>query len=297
MIPNPAYIPPMITTPSNHPAQFLEFTVTRPGAAGDNTKVEIVTGSAGSIPRAQWRNNNLIVTLPSDGANISIAELNEIIEAAGLNPQNTLGNWTDPVTGVQTPLNDMARVVVTAFSVPAGMNPEVDTNRTAIAGINATGIGNSPHLVSPGGGQDSFFQAAFSNLGNIMMRGGAYFATQDPSSVEIEVDRDGTIIGNHPVHKMILLGRIDIVEFINPEGLQQVGTSYFVETMASGPAQVKIPQTEADTEVVASALEMSNVDLSQEFSDMIITQRGFQANSRIITVSDSMLEELVNLKR
>ncbi|MBQ9382732.1 MAG: flagellar hook-basal body protein, partial [Ruminiclostridium sp.] len=50
-------------------------------------------------------------------------------------------------------------------------------------------------------------------------------------------------------------------------------------------------------EVVQSALEMSNVDLAQEFSDMIITQRGYQANSRVITVSDTMLEELVNLKR
>jgi flagellar hook protein FlgE len=56
-------------------------------------------------------------------------------------------------------------------------------------------------------------------------------------------------------------------------------------------------RVESETQIISGALEMSNVDLSQEFSDMIITQRGFQANSRIITVSDSMLEELVNLKR
>jgi flagellar hook protein FlgE len=151
--------------------------------------------------------------------------------------------------------------------------------------------------VGMSGGEDSFFQTAFKSLATLQLRGGAYEGPQTPDTAEIFIDRDGVIYGEHPVHGILLLGRVDIVDFVNPEGLQQVGTSYFRESLASGPATVKIPQTESETFVLSGALEMSNVDLSNEFSDMIITQRGFQANSRIITVSDSMLEELVNLKR
>ena len=73
--------------------------------------------------------------------------------------------------------------------------------------------------------------------------------------------------------------------------------SYFSETANSGSANCAIPGEDGTGGIRNSALEMSNVDLAQEFSDMIITQRGYQANSRIITVSDTMLEELVNLKR
>ena len=80
-------------------------------------------------------------------------------------------------------------------------------------------------------------------------------------------------------------------------GLDQIGTSLWRESLASGEAQVKIPGSDGAGNVVSNALEMSNVDLAQEFSDMIITQRGYQANSRVITVSDTMLAELVNLKR
>ena len=93
------------------------------------------------------------------------------------------------------------------------------------------------------------------------------------------------------------MGRIDIVTFENPKGLNQIGTSYWQESLSSGEPRLKIAGQDGAGEIVSGALEMSNVDLSQEMSDMIITQRGFQANSRIITVSDTMLEELVNLKR
>ena len=105
------------------------------------------------------------------------------------------------------------------------------------------------------------------------------------------------IYGIHSVHGIIMLGRIDIVTFDNPNGLEQVGSSYWRETLSSGQPQVNIAGENGSASVVSGALEMSNVDLSQEFSDMIITQRGFQANSRIITTSDTMLEEIVNLKR
>ncbi|HCC02538.1 MAG TPA: flagellar hook-basal body protein, partial [Ruminococcaceae bacterium] len=85
--------------------------------------------------------------------------------------------------------------------------------------------------------------------------------------------------------------------FANPSGLQAVGSNYFKASLNSGDPKVSIPGEDSTGTLKSDALEMSNVDLASEFADMIMTQRGFQANSRIITVSDSMMEELVNLKR
>lgn len=87
------------------------------------------------------------------------------------------------------------------------------------------------------------------------------------------------------------------VTFENPYGLEENGNSYFRATSNSGEAKACQAGEDGTGALKTSSLEMSNVDISTEFSDMIVTQRGFQANSRIITVSDSILEELVNLKR
>lgn len=93
---------------------------------------------------------------------------------------------------------------------------------------------------------------------------------------------------------------IAVAAFPNPEGLLQAGSSYFSVSAASGaptPATGGKPGENGTGFISTGYLEMSNVDLSREFTDMITTQRGFQANSRIITTSDTILEELVNLKR
>ncbi len=93
------------------------------------------------------------------------------------------------------------------------------------------------------------------------------------------------------------LGRIDLATFENPSGLEQVGGTYFAETGNSGEASITEAGLNGTGALASSTLELSNVDMSQEFADMITTQRGFQANSRMITVSDTLLEELINLKR
>ena len=112
------------------------------------------------------------------------------------------------------------------------------------------------------------------------------------SGVGVTILSNGIIEATHPDLGKIQIGRIDLVTFDNPYGLEGVGNSYFKTTANSGDP--KLCQTGA---LKTSSLELSNVDISTEFADMIVTQRGFQANSRIITVSDSILEELVNLKR
>jgi flagellar hook protein FlgE len=93
------------------------------------------------------------------------------------------------------------------------------------------------------------------------------------------------------------LGRIDLATFDNPAGLSQIGSTYFQKTVNSGEPHLCIAGEDGSGPIAGGTLETSNVDLSQEFSDMIVTQRGFQACSRLITVSDTMLEELINLKR
>lgn len=97
--------------------------------------------------------------------------------------------------------------------------------------------------------------------------------------------------------KPVTLGYLAIAKFANNDGLLQDGQGYFTESANSGEAIASKAGTNGTGGTESSNLEMSNVDLSQEFTDMIVAQRGFQANSRIITVSDSILEELINLKR
>lgn len=113
----------------------------------------------------------------------------------------------------------------------------------------------------------------------------------------INIGTDGTVSVYHPEKGLIEAGKISIATFANPNGLQQEGNNYFSESLNSGEAVLADPGTNGTGPLKTSSLEMSNVDLAEEFSHMITTQRGFQANSRIITVSDTMLEELINLKR
>ncbi len=93
------------------------------------------------------------------------------------------------------------------------------------------------------------------------------------------------------------IANIALVKFINSDGLSQNGEGYYLETGNSGKPVGTIPGNGGTGTIRAGALEMSNVDLSREFTEMIIAQRGFQANTRMITVSDEMLSELANMKR
>ncbi|MCL1848453.1 MAG: flagellar hook-basal body complex protein [Clostridiales bacterium] len=113
----------------------------------------------------------------------------------------------------------------------------------------------------------------------------------------IAIGADGTIFASHPDKGTMPVGKISLANFANPRGLMQVGTNYYSETVNSGKPSLCDPGTGGTGAIKSSTLEMSNVDLANEFADMIVTQRGFQANTRIVSVSDQMLEELVNLKR
>ncbi|RFU68865.1 flagellar basal body rod protein FlgG [Bacillus sp. V59.32b] len=92
-------------------------------------------------------------------------------------------------------------------------------------------------------------------------------------------------------------GQIQLAKFANTGGLQKTGSNLFQDTINSGPPVPGFGTTAGFGDVESSTLEMSNVDLSEEFTEMIVAQRAFQSNTRIITTSDEILQELVNLKR
>lgn len=114
----------------------------------------------------------------------------------------------------------------------------------------------------------------------------------------ISISENGTITGVDTTDNSVdTLGQIALATFTNPAGLTQEGSVYFKESANSGAAQLAAPASAKTGKLVSGGLEMSNVDLSTELTNMIIAQRGFQASSKSITTSDEILQELVNLKR
>ncbi|MDE6687301.1 MAG: flagellar hook-basal body complex protein [Lachnospiraceae bacterium] len=114
----------------------------------------------------------------------------------------------------------------------------------------------------------------------------------------VSIQNDGKIYGAYDNGQTKLLGQIAVANFANAAGLEKTGDNLYQATLNSGEFDgIGVDVSSDGGSIRSGVLEMSNVDLSTEFTELITTQRGFQANSRIITVSDTLLEELVNLKR
>ncbi|WP_432354975.1 flagellar basal body rod protein FlgG [Sporosarcina sp. A2] len=115
-------------------------------------------------------------------------------------------------------------------------------------------------------------------------------------ATNMSIGQDGTV--NYVQDgKLQVAGRLNIATFNNPGGLEKVGGNLYQQSANSGNANTGKPLDAGRGTIKSGSLEMSNVDLSEEFTEMIVAQRGFQANTRIITTSDEILQELVNLKR
>ncbi|MFC0301418.1 flagellar basal body rod protein FlgG [Virgibacillus soli] len=116
-------------------------------------------------------------------------------------------------------------------------------------------------------------------------------------AISLNIQQDGTVTYIDEDNKQQVAGKIALAMFSNPGGLEKAGGNLYLNTDNAGLSDNYFePESEAAT-IVSGALEMSNVDLAEEFTDMITAQRGFQANTRMITTSDEILQELVNLKR
>jgi flagellar hook protein FlgE len=114
---------------------------------------------------------------------------------------------------------------------------------------------------------------------------------------QFQISADGSVVGIFSNGQKLTLAKIALANFNNPAGLEKAGNTTYRSSANSGLAQVGVPGSGGRGALLGGTLEMSNVDLAQEFTGLIIAQRGFQANSRVITTSDQMLQDLVDIKR
>ncbi|MFS0637484.1 flagellar basal body rod protein FlgG [Mesobacillus foraminis] len=147
----------------------------------------------------------------------------------------------------------------------------------------------------------NFYLDAKRNIVNgdgLKLQGATGGAITIPTTAQsFSIGQDGAVTYVNQQGTTTNAGRIQLRVFDNPEGLEKVGGNLFQSTGNSGAGTSVNVGTGGSGTLVSGALEMSNVDLSEEFTEMIVAQRGFQANTRIITTSDEILQELVNLKR
>lgn len=246
------------------------------------------------------------------GASVRLGnEIYTVIED-GINPN------TGRITAWE---NDGAGIAVLSFNTKTGNFASiVDTEVTAESAYAAYVDKGIVFSIDPGDGDnaidDTFTQFADGD-GGILLDFSAltqYSSTSNVSYIKgdaegkgtgniagemkgISIDEDGFVYGSYNNGSKRCLGQIPVATFNNPSGLEAVGDSLFQQSLNSGIFDGVGEQVSISGSFTVGALEMSNVDLASEFTTMITTQRGFQANSRIITTTDSMLEELVNLKR
>ena len=325
----------LATDGTNGASGGFDVAATAAGEYANNYKVTFAYVSGYGKTNAVWNENELTITVCND---TTVADINDKIKTAARGNEKkilTMANVsgmknnkteisknadgtfnvivTDP-TGAQKIVNS-ATAVAADGTITGGTTTYKKPDGTTAADATAAGFteetvtstwnpqmreaffGGNPSI-SPMGGADSFFTGVAKSLSTFALEDGRLGGAQPLDSCDVVIQTDGTIVGIHPVHGRLTLGRIDIALFDNPNGLSQAGGTNFAKTVASGEPNLAIAGGDSGAgSVLSNTLEMSNVDLSQEFTDMITTQRGFQANSRVITVSDTMLEELLSLKR
>jgi flagellar hook protein FlgE len=127
----------------------------------------------------------------------------------------------------------------------------------------------------------------------------AYYQDGYPMGVlqDFSVGQDGTIVGSYSNGRNKTLYSLPVALFANPQGLVKEGETLFSVSPNSGLPEIVTPQEGGAGSILGGTLEMANVDLTEEFVNLIMAQRGFQANARVITTSDQVLEELMNIKR
>ncbi len=142
---------------------------------------------------------------------------------------------------------------------------------------------------------DSLTTTQFSKASTTVFQSSTGYGAGDLQGVNVDVD--GVITGIYSNGEVIPLYRVAVADVVNPVGLEKVGGNLYKTTRLSGEAPTYHPGTNGTGNIAPNSLEQSNVDIANEFVKMITTQRGFQANGKVITVTDQMLAELINLKR
>ena len=209
---------------------------------------------------------------------------------------STNGNeWTvsvDPNGTANTTIREKDGSTTTVNLTPATLKFTTDGKFHSGAGtINLTLTNGATGAQTVAVGLSSLTQYAGSNT--ISGKANGYAAGTLES---VSIDKTGVLTGTYTNGVKQTEGQVAIAQFNNASGLTKNGDSLYQESNNSGVANIKTAG-DLGCKITPSALEMSNVDIANEFTDMIVTQRGFQSNSKTITVSDEMLETLINMKR
>jgi flagellar hook protein FlgE len=217
--------------------------------------------------------------------------LSQNLSSSGVNPMQVgLGSTTSAINVVHTPGSFMTTGVGTDLAVIGdGFFVVQNPTATGTAGQYLTRAGN--FVVEADG--DLVTTQGY----NVLNSTGGKISIPS-NNVSFSINRLGEVIGKDASGAETTIATIGIAQPENPAGLRKFGGSvYELNSKADSKTMAQLLATPKTMEIASGMLEMSNVDLTEEFTEMIIAQRGFQANSRIITTSDEILQEVVNLKR
>ncbi|MEM9035317.1 MAG: flagellar hook protein FlgE [Actinomycetota bacterium] len=244
-----------------------------------------------------------IVTSQVDlGGNLDADAVVGATTTTSINVFDSIGNAHEVVFTLQ-------KTAANTWSAAAGIDGTTYTLTPATLTFNTDGTLAAPTTMAfsgftPPGAAAMAFNVVLNGPSSTVQFGGSTTleaVSQDGQAIgflrDFAIADDGSIFGQFSNGESKVLGRIATASFNNPAGLQRQGDSNFIQTTNSGEPLVGAPGSGNRGLLSAGTLEMSNVDLAREFTNLIIAQRGFQANSRVITTSDEMLSELVNLKR
>ena len=244
-------------------------------------------------------------------------------------PPTTTGGTNPMQVGLGAMLSSIDQIMTTGSAQTTGNPTDMmiqgsgffildNSGQTVYSRAGAFSLDSAGNLVDPGSGALVQGQAYVGDAtplvwtnptSNVVIDigGFAFNSATDPGTppygtlTSYSIDQSGIVsgvytdaAGGSTIHK---IAQIAIANFPNAPGLENLGGNFYGETNNSGTIDVGAAGTNGRGKIIPNTVEMSNVDLSTEFTDMIVAQRGFQANSRVITVSDTLLEELINLKR
>ncbi|MCA0437360.1 MAG: flagellar hook-basal body complex protein [Austwickia sp.] len=251
---------------------------TRNGAFNFDTDGNLVTSNGSYVLGYMY----------APGARVAATNTKDDVTAA-LAGNVMLDKTGAPVTPTTTP-NDLQAVplklptaLIAGFRVGANQSFQLTNNA-----VNANGEAT---LGTPGFvGWDDYM------LGMDVAAGGTA-VNKDLALESFQINPDGKMVGSFSDGTKRVFGQIALTTFNNPPGLEKVGGSMYRQTNNSGIADTGIPANGGRGTVESGTLEMSNVDLAQEFTNLIVAQRGFQANSKVVSTSDEVLSDLIQMKR
>lgn len=228
-----------------------------------------------------------------------------------LDSSTSVGDTYEVTFGVYDSLGDLQNITLT-FERASDSEWDWTASGTGVSGngtitFDTNGMfdsatANTVTVTGSGGAANTVFDIDFSNATMLSSANDISVTYQDGlaaggfTSFKIS-NPTGMIYGLFTNGEQQLVGQVSLASFVNPAGLERINQNLFMQGLNSGDPSVGEANTGGRGSINSGYLEASNVDLAQEFTNMIIAQRGFQASSRVITTSDEMLQELVNIKR